>query len=164
MKKLRQEYVWEILRLSMGWLFLWPFLDKVFGLGFATESGKGWIDGSSPTFGFLKFATKGPFAELYQGIAGNIVVDWMFMLGLLFVGVALMFGVTVKLAGYTGALMLLFMYTAGFIFPEHNPFLDDHIVYAIVMIGLTFVHSGHWFGFGRWWSSTALVKKYPILE
>ncbi len=29
----------------MGWTFFWAFADKLFGLGYATEAGKGWIDG-----------------------------------------------------------------------------------------------------------------------
>jgi len=50
----------------MGWTMLWPFLDKLFGLGFATSSDKSWLSGTSPTFGFLKFGTKGPFMQFFQ--------------------------------------------------------------------------------------------------
>jgi len=164
MKYSPTQWFWGVTRLGMGWLFLWPFLDKVFGLGFTTEAGRAWIDGVSPTVGFLKFGTKGPFAELYQSIAGNPLIDWLFMLGLLFIGLTLILGIGVKLAGWSGALMLVLMYTAGFIPPEHNPFLDDHLMYAIFMIGLTLVPSGHWLGLGRWWSGTKLVKDYTFLE
>ena len=41
--------VWAALRLAMGWTFFWAFADKLFGLGYATGAGKGWIDGGSPT-------------------------------------------------------------------------------------------------------------------
>jgi hypothetical protein len=30
---LASRCVWAVARLSMGWVFLWPFLDKPFGLG-----------------------------------------------------------------------------------------------------------------------------------
>ena len=33
--------VWAALRLAMGWTFFWAFADKLFGLGYATEAGKG---------------------------------------------------------------------------------------------------------------------------
>lgn len=56
MEEIKGKYIWGLLRLGMGWIFFWAFIDKVFGLGFATATGKGWIDGVSPTFGFLKFA------------------------------------------------------------------------------------------------------------
>ena len=42
-----------VLRIAMGFLFLWAFLDKTFGLHYATPSAKAWIHGGSPTKGFL---------------------------------------------------------------------------------------------------------------
>ena len=159
----REKYVWGLLRLGMGWIFLWAFIDKLFGLGFETVAEKSWLAGGSPTFGFLKFAVKGPFAGFYQSLAGNVLTDWLFMLGLLFIGLALILGIGVKIAAFTGALMLLLMYTAA-IPPAHNPFLDDHIIYAILMIFLAAVKSGRSLGFGNWWASTKLVQKFPIFE
>lgn len=152
-----------ILRISMGWIFFWPFLDKLFGLGFATAPEHAWTAGWHPTYNFLTYGTKGPFAEFYQSIAGNVFVDWIFMIGLLFIGLALLLGVGVRIAGYTGALMLVLMYTAGYIWPEHNPFLDDHLIYAILMIVLTLAPTGNWLGFGKWWAKRKIVKKYKIL-
>lgn len=35
-------------RLVIGWVFLWAFLDKVFGFGFSTPSERAWINGGSP--------------------------------------------------------------------------------------------------------------------
>ena len=157
-------YIWGFLRLGMGWIFLWAFFDKLFGLGFATKSEGAWINGGSPTFGFLNFASKGPLAESYQSIAGNAVVDWLFMLGLIAIGLPLMLGVGVKLAGSIGVVMVVLMYSAGFILPEHNPFLDEHIIFAVIMIGLTVVPSGHWLGLGKFWTDTRLVRKYRWLE
>lgn len=150
--------------MGMGWIFLWAFVDKLFGLGYATASEGAWINGGSPTFGFLNFATKGPFAELYQGMAGNVVVDWLFMLGLLAIGLPLMLGIGVRLAAATGVLMLGLMYSAGSMLPEHNPFLDDHIIYAVIMVGLIVVGGGTHLGLGNMWAKTRLVRKYPILE
>ena len=162
--RILEGYVWGTMRLGMGWIFFWAFIDKVFGLGFATAADNAWLAGGSPTFGFLNFAAKGPFAEIYAGMAGNVLVDWMFMIGLLAVGLPLLLGIGVKLAGYTGVLMLVLMYTAGFILPEHNPFLDEHIIYAVIMIGLTVVGAGRWIGMGNWWADRKLVRRYPILE
>src|SRR5689334_12004100 len=48
-----RAYALASLRLLTGFVFLWAFLDKTFGLGYATASGKGWLDGGSPTKGFL---------------------------------------------------------------------------------------------------------------
>lgn len=158
------RYVWAVLRLAMGWLFLWPFVDKIFGLGFATKAGQGWLDGVSPTLGFLKFGSKGPFKGLFVDMAGNAAADWLYMAGLLAIGVALLLGVGVRIAAAAGILMLALIYAAGFIWPEHNPFLDEHIVYAIVLVGVVLARAGRTWGAGVWWARTAPVRRFPVLE
>ena len=157
----KERYVWAALRIGIGWLFLWAFLDKLFGLGFATSPENAWIAGGSPTSGFLEFAASGPLAPLFQGLAGNPVVDWLFMLGLLLVGLALLSGIGVNIAGYSGALMMLVLWLSR-LPPESNPVLDEHIIYMIVLIGLARVKAGQWVGLGKWWSQ--LVKDYPFLQ
>ncbi|WP_318272177.1 hypothetical protein [Microbispora triticiradicis] len=52
------RYVWAAARVAVGWVFLWAFLDKLFGWGFATPAAKAWINGGSPTTGFLKALTR----------------------------------------------------------------------------------------------------------
>ena len=146
----------------MGWIFLWPFLDKLFGLGFATEAGSGWVDGGSPTTGFFQFATRGPFQESFQGMAGSAFADWLFMIGLLGIGVALLLGIGVRIASVSGALLLVLMWLAV-LWPEHNPFLDDHLIYAFVLIGVYVTDAGRYLGFGRRWSESSLVNKYRFL-
>jgi thiosulfate dehydrogenase [quinone] large subunit len=157
------EYIWALLRIGMGWIFLWAFVDKVFGLGYATEAGKGWIDGGSPTAGFLSFGTTGPLKEFYGGMAGSSVVEWMFMLGLLAIGLPLVLGIGVRIAASIGVVMLLMMYSALLV-PEHNPVLDDHIIYAVIMLGLAIANPSYGLGLGRWWGKTRLAKRLPILE
>ena len=159
-----ERYVLGLLRLGVGWIFLWGFVDKLFGLGFATKSGDAWVSGGSPTFGFLNFATTGPFSGLYSDLAGNVVVDWLFMLGLLAIGLPLVLGVGVRIAASIGVVMLTLMYTAGFMPPEHNPFVDDHIMYGIVMVGLVVTAPGAYLGLGGLWAKTRLVRRYPVLR
>lgn len=56
------------------------------------------------------------------------------------------------------------MYLAGFILPEHNPLIDEHIVYIIAMAVLCLSNSGRYLGLGNFWEKTKLVQKYPILK
>src|ERR1700676_515785 len=56
------RYVWALTRLCLGWTFLWPFLDKLFGLGHETTTAHAWVNGGSPSMGFLSGAA-GPFAS-----------------------------------------------------------------------------------------------------
>ncbi|MCR4334161.1 MAG: hypothetical protein NUV47_00280 [Patescibacteria group bacterium] len=127
-----EKIVMFLLRLVMSFTFLWAFFDKVFGLGFATTADKAWINGISPTYGFLKFASKGPFVEIFHNLAGVVLVDWLFMLGLLFVGLALIFNRFIKLGCLAGILMMALMYLA-LLFPINNPIIDEHIVYILVL-------------------------------
>lgn len=129
---MKKYYVYVALRLMMGFIFLWAFLDKVFGLGFATKSEAAWIHGGSPTTGFLAHAVKGPFADVFKSLSGSPVVDWLFMLGLLFVGLTLILNRYVKWGAIAGMVMLALMYLA-LLFPANNPIIDDHIVYILVL-------------------------------
>lgn len=164
MKNQKLFFVLGILRLGLGWIFLWSFFDKLFGLNFATKTNQAWLKGGSPTFGFLKFGTKGPLASFYQSLAGNPVIDWLFMLSLLFIGLTLTLGIMVKLGSFLGAFLLILIYSAGSLPPEHNPFLDEHLIYFLLMIVFPLAKSGSYLGLGRWWTQTKLVKKLPILE
>jgi len=159
-----EEYVWELLRLALGFMFLWAFLDKLFGLWFATSPRQAWLRGVSPTYGFLKFAAQGALAPLYHGLAGSLVVDWLFMLGLLGVGLALTLGVMVRLASLAGGLMVLLMFSALSLPPANNPLLDEHIIYALVFVGIYLTRPGLWLGLGGWWRKLALVRGYPWLQ
>ena len=158
----------------MGLDFLWAFVDKVWGLGFSTcrdaatnvvttMCDKAWLAGGSPTTGFLKFGVHGPFTEIFNSMAGSGLVDWLFMLGLLFIGVTLTLGIFVKLGAYAGALMLFLMYLTVGIQPEHHPFIDDHFVYFFVMLAVAWSDSGKYFGLGNHWWNTSLVQKYKFL-
>src|SRR6478736_6564544 len=73
------RYLLAGIRLALGWIFLWAFLDKTFGLGHDTAAAKSWLNGGSPTKGFLGSAAKGPFAGFYHSIAGTGVTDLLFM-------------------------------------------------------------------------------------
>ncbi|MGZ6807791.1 MAG: hypothetical protein ACXVGG_14375, partial [Mycobacteriaceae bacterium] len=75
-----------VLRIATGFVFLWAFLDKTFGLHYATPSAKAWIHGGSPTKGFLTSVKVGPFQSVFHSIAGTWWADWLFMLGMLGIG------------------------------------------------------------------------------
>ncbi len=163
MKTNKLDYSFAGLRIAMGFIFLWAFLDKTFGLGFATAAENSWLNGGSPTTGFLQNAVHGPLASFYQSLAGNAVVDWLFMLGLLGIGLSLILGVYMKIAGGAGALLMLMMWSS-MLPPENNPILDEHIIYILVLLILPQVKAGQTLGLGKVWSGTWWVKKYSFLE
>lgn len=163
------RYVAAITRLALGWVFLWAFLDKLLALGFATgrdaETGvvdrfgpAAWVNEGSPTRGFLQFGTKGPLADFYQSFAGATWANWLFMVGLAGIGIALMLGVAMRIATGSGVVLLLLMWSAA-LPPTNNPFMDDHIVYALTLVMLLLAGAGHTLGLGRWWASLPVVRR-----
>jgi thiosulfate dehydrogenase (quinone) large subunit len=168
------RYVAAVVRISIGWIFLWAFLDKAFALGHETgvdpQTGvvdyfgpAAWIHGGSPTAGFLGFAVEGPLADVYSGLAGNVVVDWIFMLGLLGIGVALILGIGMWIAAVSGAALLIMMWSAV-LPPANNPFMDDHIVYALVLVLLALLGAGRTLGLGRAWERLPFVQERAFLK
>jgi len=167
-------YLLAVTRMALGFTFLWAFVDKLFGLGFATcrdpqtevvttMCSKAWISGGSPTAGFLKGATRGPFESFYQSLAGNGFIDVLFMAGLLLIGLALIAGIGMRIATISGALLLMMMWSATLL-PENNPILDDHIIYSLILLTLLAANSQQKWGLRDWWVNQSLVKRLPILE
>lgn len=155
------RYVWAATRIALGFIFLWAFLDKLIGLDHATPSARSWLNGGSPTNGFLS-GVEGPFAGVFNAIAGATWADWLFMIALLAIGVALIAGIGMRIAAVSGGLLLVFMWAASLPIAT-NPFLDDHLVYALVLAGLALSHAGNTLGLGHRWSQLPLVERNPVL-
>jgi thiosulfate dehydrogenase [quinone] large subunit len=161
------------LRLTLGFLFLWAFIDKAFGLGYSTPSAHAWINGGSPTKGFLSGANVGPLQGFFRAIAGVPGVDWLFMLGLLGIGLALILGVALRAAAASGALLVTMMWFAtwppatmggGQPTGSTNPAVDDHILEAFALIVVA-AFAGKTVGYlGRRWAGLNLVKRHPWLR
>lgn len=173
-----------ILRISFGWVWTWAFLDKLFGLGYATCSSvndagekvvevmcsSAFLNGGSPTYGMLTFATEDSVTGfLFAWMApaapdAQNWADWLFMIGLLLIGIPFMLGIGVRLSGLGGVLMYVFMYLAAFVPPANNPIIDDHILGALTMALLVILNAGVYLGLGKKWQDMDLVQKYPILR
>jgi len=162
-KLTKEQYTWVGVRLVLGWIMIWAFFDKLFGLGYATASSNSWLNGGSPTTGYLKFASSGPLSGFFNSLSGNTSVDVLFMAALLLIGGAVILGIGTKISGYAGALLMLLLWSTN-LPPDNNPIVDDHIVYMILFLAMTLVMPGRWLGLGKWWSNTPLVKRFPILE
>ncbi|MFB8248914.1 hypothetical protein ACFC5X_28220 [Streptomyces sp. NPDC055952] len=161
-------------RVLMGFVFLWAFLDKTFGFGYATRSGQGLIDGGSPTEGFLGHVAVGPMESTFHAWAGAAWADWLFMLGLLGIGLALTAGVALRPAALAGTVMMALMWVAEWPPAKHlsdgsasmstNPFADYHLVYAVVLIALAVTAAGDALGLGRLWARLPIVRDHGWLR
>ena len=145
------------LRVVLGFYFLWAFVDKLFGFGFATPAERAWINGGSPTTGYLS-GVKGPFAGVFNAIAGQAWADWLFMAGLIGIGAALILGIGTRIATVSAVLLLALMYLASFPL-ETNPIVDEHVVYALAIAALGLLGAGDVYGLGRTWKALPIVQR-----
>jgi thiosulfate dehydrogenase [quinone] large subunit len=145
----------------LGFVFLWAFLDKAFGVGFATPADGAWTAGGSPTEGFLA-SVDGAFAGMFQAMAGQAWVDWLFMLGMLLVGGALVLGIAMRLAAMGATLLMGSLWLASLPL-ENNPVVDEHVVYAATAITLALTQAGHTLGLGSRWASLRLFPGWRWL-
>lgn len=134
-------------RLAFGFYFLWSGLDKLIN-GFTAE-------------GFLVNATVGPLQGLFSGWGADptavAVIDPLVVYGQILIGFALVLGVFTRLALLMAGAQMLLFYAAA-LWPEHNPFLDEHIFYigAFAVLGAL--------GAGRILGLDALIEKTPFVR
>lgn len=158
-----------LLRIAVGFVFLWAFLDKTFGLGYATPAAKAWINGGSPTKGFLSGVEVGPFQSTFQSWAGAGWANTLFMLAMLGVGIAVVLGVALRVSAVAGSLALLFMWaaewplaqttSAGAPSMSSNPVVDYHVIYALALIAVAATFAGRRWGLGTMWERLPLVRR-----
>lgn len=156
------RYAWAVARIMLGWIFLWAFADEFFGLGKPTPHDSGVLHGGSPSRGFLQHA-HGPFGGLFHAMAGAAWADASFMFGLAGLGVALILGVCLRIAAIGGVVLLAFLWAAS-LWPASNPFMDQHWIYAGLLVALAATNAGDTLGLGRTWHRVPLVRKAPILR
>ena len=159
-----------VLRITTGFVFLWAFVDKLFGLGYATPSKSAWLNGGSPTKGFLSSVHVGPFESLFHAWAGTSWADTLFMLGLAGVGIAVIAGVGLRLSALAGGLMMLMMWAAewplalststGEATHSTNPLIDYHIIFALALIVFAAASAGSTWGLGRRWMAITGERRW----
>ncbi|WP_227748374.1 DoxX family protein [Oerskovia douganii] len=137
-----------LLRIAVSIVFLWPVLDKTLGLGYATPSERAWLNGGSPTQGYLS-SLEGPLAGTFGALAGP-ATDWLFMLGMGATGLALLLGVGTRVAAVSGTLLMAMLWATTWPLAagSNNPIVEDHVVTALVVIVVALTRAGETFGLG----------------
>ena len=68
-----------------------------------------------------------------------------------------------RFATVGGAALLVLMWSAV-LPPANNPFMDDHLIYAVTLVALLLTGAGHTWGLGRAYERLSVVRRYPILR
>ena len=137
-----------LMRLLMGWIFLWAGLDKAVN-GFTAE-------------GFRLHATSGPlqgwFMDLGADASALSVIDPLVTYGQIAMGAALVLGAATRLTLVFAAAMMFLFYLAQFP-PEYDPLVDYYLVYIAVYLMLGALGAGRILGVDRYVEQLPWVRE-----
>ncbi|UTT58213.1 DoxX family protein [Cellulosimicrobium cellulans] len=152
-------------RIGTAVVFLWPFTDKLVGLGYATPRERAWLAGGAPTQGYLENGAQGPLASTFAAMASP-VTDWLFMLGLLGVGLALLLGIGLRVAAVSGTVLFAMLWLSQWPLAagSNNPVVDDHVLVILLLAVLATTLAGDTWGLGRRWAALPLVRRAAWLR
>lgn len=164
-----------VVRLIMGWGFLFAGLEKIFDLG---GSGKPFS-----AVGFLKFATGGgwpgvvadaqgnlpvvnPTHDFWVSLAGNgsimPIINFLVVFGETAIGICLILGLATRFASLFGVLMMSLFFVAAWSFT--NGIVNEQLVYLIATATLGVFGAGRYYGLDAVVEKFAIVQRYPALH
>ncbi|OGF80456.1 hypothetical protein A2W48_03080 [Candidatus Giovannonibacteria bacterium RIFCSPHIGHO2_12_44_12] len=126
-----------LLRISMGWIFLYAGISKFKNPNWSAA-------------GYLNSAKT--FPELYHWLASPEILPVTNLLneyGQILIGISLIVGVLVRYSSLSGVLMMALYYFAVLQFPKigaNSYIVDDHVVYALVLLLLFAMRAGKIYG------------------
>ena len=139
-----------LLRFTMGWVFVYSGFDKLL-----TDFSAG---------GYLANATRGPLTGWFHGLAESQaalnVIDPLVIWGEIAIGLALILGVLTRWAAFWGATMMFLFYISAFP-PEHNPFMEYHLIYILVLGVLGALGAGRILGLDNVIERLPWVQRIP---
>ena len=148
-----QKNLLALLRIAIGWLFFYAGITKILNTSWSPA---GYL--SAPKM----------FSELYAFLISPSILPVTTFLsewGLTLIGVALILGVFMRLATVLGAIIMLLFYFPILDFPypnNHSYIVDEHIIYALVMLVLHVCDAGQAWGLGRW-AKNSFLRKIPLI-
>lgn len=155
------------LRLVMAYVILSAGLEKLAEDGW-TNTGA-W---TAETFLVNAVADENPLRGLFEWFAEyTVIIDPLVMWTQILIGLALLFGVFVRLACLGGALQMLLFWMAAWtgglaagLPVAHGYVIDSSFVYAVILFGLGAVGAGRILGLDARLEETDIVKNNPWLR
>lgn len=144
-----------ILRVSMGWLMFYAGITKVLN---PEWSAAGYLKGAKTFVGFYQWLTSSGLLPIV-----NFLNEW----GLTLLGVSLILGIGVRLSSILGAVLMLLYYFPVLDFPYPNPhsyIIDEHIIYAMILLLFASLRAGRVWGLENWCSNLPICSKFPRLR
>lgn len=126
-----------LLRVSLGWLFLYAGLTKIIN---PKWSARGLLSGASTFPEFFHWLGRPDILPII-----NFMNEW----GLALLGVSLIIGFLVRPAAFLGAILMALYYFAQLKFPYPNAnsyIVDEHIIYIFVLLYFVAIRAGKTWG------------------
>ena len=144
-----------LLRIGMGWLMFYAGITKVLNPAWSAQ---GYLKGAKTFPGFYQWLLQPDVLPII-----NFINEW----GLTLLGVSLILGIGVRLSSIFGAVLMLLYYFPILDFPYPNPHsyvVDEHIVYALVLLLLAGLRAGRIWGLENWCTNLPICAKFPRLR
>ncbi len=162
MKKL-PVYLFTILRILIGWHFLYEGITKLITPGWTAK--------------YYLMGSKWIFADLFHWMASSPgmvkTVDLMNIWGLILIGLSLMIGLYVRWSSIAGAFLLFLYYIAyppvlgytfGSVTEGNYQWIDKNLIELVMLIVFASIPSAYFFGIDRWikrWKEEKPVAPVP---
>lgn len=143
-----------IVRLAIGWLMFYAGITKILD---PTWTAQGYLMGAKTFSGFYAWLA------LPQNIGWvNFLNEW----GLTLLGISLILGIGVRLFSVFGAIIMLLYYFPVLEFPRvaHGFIVDEHIIYASLLLFLAASRAGRYYGLENWCANLPICKRYPKIH
>ena len=144
-----------LLRVSMGWLMFYAGITKVLDPNW---SAAGYLQGAKTFAGFYQWLTQ---PNILPAI--NFINEW----GLTLLGVSLILGIFVRLSSVFGTVLMMLYYFPVLTFPyisQHSFIVDEHVIYALVLIFFAAIGAGRYYGLDTWCAGLPICVKFPRLR
>jgi len=130
-----------LLRVSLGWLFLYAGVTKILNPDWSSA-------------GYL--ANANTFPRLFRWFALPSNIGWVNFVnewGLTLIGILLVLGLFIRWSSVAGIVLMVLYWLPVLSFPyagEHSYIIDEHIVYILAFLVLMAFHAGRYWGFDRY--------------
>ena len=144
-----------LLRVATGWLMFYAGITKILDPAW---SAAGYLGNAKTFSGFYEWFLQPPLLPIT-----NFINEW----GLTLLGVSLILGIGVRLSSVLGAALMLLYYFPVLEFPyipPHSYIVDDHVIYALVLLFFAAVKAGRTWGLENWCANLPICRKISKLR
>ena len=144
-----------LLRISLGWFMFYSGITKILDPNW---SAAGYLGGAKTFSGLYQFFLRPDILPII-----NFINEW----GLAILGISLILGVFVRLSSVFGAILMLLYYFPILEFPyvpPHSYIVDEHIIYAFVLLFFAATKAGRVWGLENWCVNLPICSKFPKLR